>query len=83
MLARRITGMNLSLAPQLLTIPGGGPADSPDIDIEDDGSFAWVVFRQDFNGISRTFGRRLDRLAVRGGRGDRRGGADRPSRGSI
>jgi len=56
--ARRITGLNLSVAPQNLTIEGGGPADSPDIDIEDDGSFAWVVFRQDLGG-SRTVGRRL------------------------
>ncbi len=56
--ARRITGLNLSVAPQELTINGGGNADSPDIDIEDDGSFAWVVFRQDL-GVSRTVGRRL------------------------
>ena len=57
--ARRITGVNLSVAPQLVSIDGGGPADSPDIDVEDDGSFAWVVFRQDLAGISRTLGRRL------------------------
>ena len=57
--ARRLTGLNLSVAPQELTINGGGPADSPDIDIEDDGSFAWVVFRQDLGGASRTVGRRL------------------------
>jgi hypothetical protein len=56
--ARRLTGMTLSAFPQDLTIPGG-VADSPDIDIEDDGSFAWVVFRQDFAGVSRTIGRRL------------------------
>ena len=56
--ARRLTGMNLSAFPQDLTIPGG-LADSPDIDIEDDGSFAWVVFRQEFAGVSRTIGRRL------------------------
>ncbi len=55
---RRITGMNLSQYPQDLTLPGGS-ADSPDIDIEDDGSFAWVVFRQDVGGVSRTVGRRL------------------------
>ena len=54
---RRITGLNLSAFPQV--IAGGGPSDSPDIDIEDDGSFAWVVYRQDAGGISRTFGRRL------------------------
>lgn len=57
--ARRITGLNLSVAPQLLNLPEGGNADSPDIDIEDDGSFAWVVFRQDVAGVSRTLGRRL------------------------
>ena len=38
---------------------GGGNADSPDIDIEDDGSYAWIVFRQDIGGVSRTIGRRL------------------------
>jgi hypothetical protein len=54
---RRITGLNLSAFPQV--IAGGGLADSPDIDIEDDGSFAWVVYRQDLGGVSRTFGRRL------------------------
>ena len=53
--------MNLSAFPQDLTLPTAAPAarDSPDIDIEDDGSFAWVVFRQDFGGGSRTVGRRL------------------------
>src|SRR3954468_21648102 len=56
--ARRITGINLSVAPQLVSIAGGG-ADSPDIDVEDDGSFAWVVFRQDLGGVSRTAARRL------------------------
>jgi hypothetical protein len=56
--ARRLTGMNLSAYPQDLTLPGGS-ADSPDIDIEDDGSFAWVVFREDIGGLSRTVGRRL------------------------
>jgi hypothetical protein len=56
---RRITGMNLSMVPQDLNIPGGGNADSPDIDIENDGSYAWIVFRQDVGGASRTLGRRL------------------------
>lgn len=55
---RRITGMNLSMVPQDITLPGGS-ADSPDIDIEDDGSFAWIVFREDVGGVSRTIGRRL------------------------
>jgi hypothetical protein len=55
---RRITGMTLSLVPQDITLPGGN-ADSPDIDIEDDGSYAWIVFRQDVGGVTRTVGRRL------------------------
>jgi hypothetical protein len=55
---RRITGLSLSQFPQDLTMPDGS-ADSPDIDIEDDGSFAWVVFRQGQAGVSRTVGRRL------------------------
>ena len=54
---RRITGLTLSAFPQV--IAGGAPSDSPDIDIEDDGSFAWVVYRQDAGGVSRSFGRRL------------------------
>jgi hypothetical protein len=56
---RRITGMNLSQVPQDLNLPGQGNADSPDIDIENDGSYAWIVFRQDVGGFSRTLGRRL------------------------
>ncbi len=56
---RRITGMTLSLVPQDLNLPGEGNADSPDIDIENDGSYAWIVFRQDVAGVTRTLGRRL------------------------
>ena len=56
--ARRITGLNVSVAPQLVSLAGGA-ADSPDIDIEDDGSFAWVVFRQDLDGVSQAVARRL------------------------
>ena len=37
----------------------GGRADSIDVDVEDDGSFAWAVFRQDFGGGSRSVARRL------------------------
>jgi hypothetical protein len=55
---RRITGMTLSAVPQDITTPEGS-ADSPDIDIEDDGSYAWVVYRQFFYGVPRTVGRRL------------------------
>jgi hypothetical protein len=58
--ARRLTGLNLSAYPQQVSQdPDGGNADSPDIDIEDDGSFAWVVYRQDTPGGSRAFARRL------------------------
>jgi hypothetical protein len=46
------------MVPQDITLPDGS-ADSPDIDIEDDGSYAWVVFRQVIGGLPRTFGRRL------------------------
>jgi hypothetical protein len=49
--ARRVFEQRLSAAPQDATadaigpVPGGG-ADLPDVDIQDDSSFAWVVFRQ-------------------------------------
>jgi len=61
--ARRLTGLSPSLAPQLVSLPElggvpGGEADSPEIDIEDDGSFAWVAFRQVL-GSSRVLARRL------------------------
>ena len=36
-----------------------GAADSPSVDIEDDSSYAWVAVRQDFDGVSRVFARRL------------------------
>ena len=63
-MARRLTGLRLSSFPQDLTLDSfegqpGGSADSPDIDIEDDGSFAWIAFRQDAGGRSRTVARRL------------------------
>ena len=62
--ARRVTGLNPSSAPQELSVPGigpspGGRADSPDIDIEDDGSFVWATFRQDIAGGSRALARRM------------------------
>lgn len=62
---RRITGLTPSSAPQELSLNDfqgrtGGNADSPDLDIEDDGSFAWAVFRQSFaGGGSRSIARRL------------------------
>jgi hypothetical protein len=58
--ARRLTGLNLSSYPQQVSQDAdGGNADSPDIDIEDDGSFAWVAYRQDTPTGSHTFSRRL------------------------
>jgi hypothetical protein len=61
---RRLTGLNLSQYPQEISLPSlndiaGGNADSPEISIEYDGSYAWVAFRQDFGGVSRTLARRL------------------------
>jgi hypothetical protein len=52
--ARRIFGMSPSTAVQDLTLPDleghvGGRADAPSVDIEDDSSFAWVAFRQQFD----------------------------------
>jgi hypothetical protein len=63
-MARRLTGLTPSSFPQDLTLDSfenqpAGNADSPDIDIEDDGSFAWIAFRQDAGGRSRTVARRL------------------------
>jgi hypothetical protein len=52
--ARKVFEGRLSDAPQDLTldsagaIPASGPADEPDIDMEDDSSFAWAVFREPF-----------------------------------
>ena len=57
-LARKVFGMSLSAAPQDLTLPTGGSADSPEVDAEDDSSFAWVTFRQTIGGVSRTLARR-------------------------
>ncbi|WP_187368769.1 PKD domain-containing protein [Baekduia soli] len=66
--ARRLYGTNVSTAPLDLTLPdfdghAGGAADSPDVDIEDDSSFAWISFRQQFadgaTTTARAVGRRL------------------------
>ena len=61
---RRVTELRVSAFPQTISLPDlggapGGAADSPDIDIEDDGSYAWVAWRQDFGGTSRSLARRL------------------------
>jgi hypothetical protein len=63
--ARRVFGDRVSAAPQDLNIPAlqtaaGGAADLPGVDIEDDSSFAWAVFRQKFaDGRSHAIARRL------------------------
>jgi len=62
--ARRIYGTTLSSLPQeasLPSVPGqlAGSADSPDVDVEHDRSYAWVVFRQDLGGRTRNVARRL------------------------
>src|SRR3954451_8553834 len=61
---RRLLGTTVSQFPQEASVPAyageaGGAADSPRIDVEYDRSFAWVVFREDVGGRSRTFARRL------------------------
>ncbi len=62
--ARRLFELRLSQAPQDLTLDAldghpGGAADSPDVDMEDDSSYAWVAFRQTFGGTTRVIARRL------------------------
>lgn len=63
--ARRMFELRLSTAPQQLDVGalagvGGTGGDSPDIDTEDDSSYAWVVFRQYLaNGGVRAVARRL------------------------
>lgn len=63
--ARRVFGDRLSAAPQDATADilggwGGGPADVPDVHVEDDSSYAWVVFRERFgDGQAHAVGRRL------------------------
>jgi len=61
---RRVVRNRLSQVPQEVGVPvldgrAAGAADSPDVDIEDDSSYAWVVVRQNFDGGSRVFARRL------------------------
>ncbi|HEV2059417.1 MAG TPA: hypothetical protein VGR11_08665, partial [Solirubrobacteraceae bacterium] len=62
--ARKMFGGGLSTAPQDLTPPSfegrvADASDLPDIDAEDDSSYAWVVFRQHFaDGGSRILARR-------------------------
>jgi hypothetical protein len=66
--ARRLYNHNISTTPQDLTLTdleghAGGAATLPDVDIEDDSSFAWTSFRQNFDDggtpKARAIGRRL------------------------
>ena len=50
--ARRIYGTTLSALPQDATLAGGS-ADSPEVDIEYDRSYAWVAFRQGTHSYAR------------------------------
>jgi PKD domain-containing protein len=62
---RRVFDARVSTAPQDLTLADfqghrAGAADAPDVDIEDDSSFAWAVFRQRLDdGRAHVFARRL------------------------
>jgi hypothetical protein len=55
--ARRLTP-RMSIPPSDLTLPGG-PAGQPDVDLEDDADFGWVVYRQDSGGTAHTVARRF------------------------
>jgi len=63
--ARRVFGTRISTAPQDLTVAAvdghaGGAADLAEIDIEDDSSYAWAIFRQRFDdGRAHVVARRL------------------------
>jgi PKD domain len=61
---RRVFYATPSQYPQEASVPAlgaeaGGNADSPQIDVEYDRSFAWVVYREDIGGRTRTLARRL------------------------
>jgi hypothetical protein len=61
---RRLFGMRVSDSPQDATVTdfaghAGSTADTPDIDMWDDSSFAWVTFRQMFADGTRVLARRL------------------------
>ena len=62
--ARKLFGTKVSQVPQVLNADqveghAGGAADMPDADVEDDSSFAWVVYRQMFDDHQRVLARRL------------------------
>jgi hypothetical protein len=57
--ARRLLGTSTSQYPQQVSLPDLGTADLPEVDVEEDGSFGWVAFRQlDQNG-PRALARRI------------------------
>jgi hypothetical protein len=57
--ARRVIGLAPSQYPAAVSLPDLGPADLPEVDVEEDGSFGWVAFRQrDPNG-PRALARRI------------------------
>ncbi len=63
-IGRRVFRDRVSAAPQDMTLGEldgrpGGAADLPEVDVEDDSSYAWVAFRQAFGGQARAIGRRL------------------------
>jgi hypothetical protein len=62
--ARRLFNASISTAPQDLTLSSyqghtAGDASGPDVDIEDDSSFAWVTFLQVLDGQPRAIARRM------------------------
>ena len=70
--ARRIFNTSPSTAVLDLNVPDveghpGGTADAPTVDIEDDSSFAWVAFREQFDGGAST---RAIGVRLRGSRTD-------------
>jgi hypothetical protein len=56
---RRLLYTTLSAYPKEASIAGQGAADSPQIRVEYDRSFAWVTFRQDTGGVTHTYARRM------------------------
>ncbi len=58
-IARKVFGPTPSSRPQDLTLPApAGSAEAPDVDVEDDSSFAWVTFRQIVGGRAQALARR-------------------------
>jgi len=72
--ARRMFGTSPSTVVQDLTLADleghpGGAADAPAVDIEDDSSFAWVTFREQFTDGGASKGRAIG-VRLRGSRAD-------------